>query len=177
MSTRISKHSRALPVENVLRAAVAAYQEEHVVPHCSVCAKPCCKLDTHVLELGWKQVKIFWRLQESRASFDRRLASGKGPEEIRAGGGRYYVHRRVCPAYDEINRCCRVYDQVLKPVGCSDYPVYEDGDCIVADCRCEAVDVEVLAAWVERAVGPAFRVVRSSNREFPFLVSLVARRR
>lgn len=159
-----------------LQNAAASYQDAHVVHRCATCAKPCCRLDSHVLELNWKQVKVFWRLEESRAAFDRRLSSGKGPEEIRAGDGLYFIHRKVCPAYDETRRSCRVYDQELKPAGCTDYPVYDDGDCIIADLRCEAVDIDVLAAWIARAVGPEFRVVRSADKDFPFLVSLSVRR-
>lgn len=160
----------------VLRAAAADYQAAHVIDHCAVCAKPCCRLETLVLELGWKQVKVFWRLDESRQAFDRRLSSGRGPEAIRAADGRYYVHRQACPAYDETGRSCRVYGQALKPAGCTDFPVYEDGGCVVADLRCEAVDIDVVAAWIARALGPGFRIVRSADPDFPFLVSLAVRR-
>lgn len=159
-----------------LQAATTSYQDAHVIHRCARCANPCCRLDTHVLELNWKQVKVFWRLEESRTAFDKRLSSGKGPEEIRAGDGLYYIHRKVCPAYDETHRSCRVYDQALKPTGCTDYPVYEDGDCIIADLRCEAVDIDVLTAWIARAVGPEFRVVQSADKDFPFLVSLSVKR-
>ncbi len=160
-----------------LQAAADSYQRAHVIEHCAVCAKPCCRLDTHVLELNWKQVKVFWQLDESRAAFDRRLASGKGPEEIRAGDGLYFAHRKVCPAYDEAQHCCRVYDQAIKPTGCSDYPVYGDGNALIADLRCEAVDIDELAAWVARALGPAFHVTQSADRDFPFLVTLTVKRR
>ena len=108
-----------------------------MIHHCAVCKSPCCRLDTHVLELEWQQVKVFWQLAESRQQFDKRLAAGKGPEEIRAAGGRYFAHRKPCPAYDEAGHSCRVYDQAIKPAGCSDYPVYGDGDCLIADLRCE----------------------------------------
>jgi len=165
---------RALATE--LAAAAAAYQDAAVIPHCTTCSKPCCRLDPLVLELDWKQVKVFWLLDESRTAFDRRLASGRGPEEIRAGNGRYYVHGKACPAYDEAGTSCRVYGQEIKPVGCSDFPVYEDGGDIVADLRCEAVDIKALADWIARAVGPAFRVVQSADKEFPFMVSLAVKR-
>ena len=165
---------RALAIE--LAAAAADYQAAAVIPHCATCSKPCCRLDPLVLELDWKQVKVFWLLDESRTAFDRRLASGRGPEEIRAGNGRYYVHGKSCPAYDEAGASCRVYGQEIKPVGCSDFPVYEDGGDIVADLRCEAVDIKALADWIARAVGPAFRVVQSADKEFPFMVSLAVKR-
>lgn len=164
------------PLAEALHAAATSYQDAHVIHRCTGCAKPCCRLDSHVLELNWKQVKVFWRLEESHAAFDRRLAAGKGPEEIRAGDGLYYIYGKVCPAYDEPGRSCRVYDRSLKPAGCTDYPVYEDGDCVIADLRCEAVDIDVLAAWIARAVGPEFRIVQSADKDFPFLVTLSVKR-
>lgn len=159
-----------------LAAAAAAYQDAVVIPHCPTCAQPCCRLDKLVLELEWKQVKLFWHLDEPRKAFDRRLAAGDGPVEIREGNGRYYVHSKPCPAYDETGRGCRVYGQAIKPPGCSDFPVYEDGGSVVADLRCEAVDIEAVASWLARAVGPGWRIVRSADAEFPFLVTLAVRK-
>lgn len=164
------------PLAAALQEAAACYQNTHVITRCAVCEKPCCRLETQVLELNWKQVKVFWRLEESRAAFDSRLSSGQGPEEIRAGDGLYYIHRKACPAYDETQRSCRVYDQAIKPAGCTDYPVYEDGDCVIADLRCEAVDIDVLAASIADAVGPEFRIIQSADQDFPFLVSLSPKR-
>ncbi|HEX6734021.1 MAG TPA: hypothetical protein VF096_04340 [Azonexus sp.] len=155
-----------------LAAAAAAYQAAAVIPHCTACSKPCCRLDVLVLELEWKQVKTFWRLDESRPVFDRRLAAGKGPEEIRAANGLYYIHSKPCPAYDEAGHGCRVYGQEIKPPGCSDFPVYEDEGSVLADLRCEAVDLEALTAALARAVGPEYRIVRTADPEFPFLVTL-----
>jgi hypothetical protein len=159
-----------------LAAAAAAYQAAAVIPHCAECTKPCCRLESLVLELDWKRFKALWRVQESRPAFDRRLASGNGPEEIRAADGLYYAYRKVCPAYDEAGHSCRVYDRELKPPGCTDFPVYEDRGSVVADLRCEAVDAEALAAWIARAVGRGFRIARSVDQEFPFLVTLSLRR-
>lgn len=155
-----------------LATAAAAYQEAEVIPHCRQCRNPCCRLDKLVLELEWQQVKVFWQLAESRPAFDRRLAAGQGPQEIRAGNGLYYAHQKACPAYDESIPGCRVYDQEIKPVGCSDFPVYEDGGEVVADLRCEAVDIDTLTAWLLRSLGPGVRVVKSADKEFPFLVTL-----
>jgi Fe-S-cluster containining protein len=155
-----------------LAAAAAAYQAAAVIPHCATCSKPCCRLDPLVLELEWRQLKPIWQLEESRNAFDRRLASGKGPEEIRAADGLYFAHRKVCPAYNEGNGTCRVYDQDIKPAGCSDFPVYEDQGSITADLRCEAVDLKTLVAWIARAIGPEFRIIQSADAEFPFLVTL-----
>lgn len=170
-----NRKSRRLLAEGLTKAA-ADYQLAVIIPHCAGCAKPCCRLDPLVLELSWKQFKAFWQIGESRTAFDKRLSSGKGPEEIRAGNGLYYAHRKVCPAYDEAHRSCRVYDQGLKPSGCTDFPVYLDGDSVIADLRCEAVDLKELTAWIARSVGREFRIVQSADKEFPFMVSLSMRR-
>lgn len=159
-----------------LAAAAAAYQDADVIPHCPACAAPCCRLDKLVLELEWRQIKVFWRREESRQAFDRRLAAGKGPQEIREGNGLYYVHSKPCPAYDEAGKSCRVYGEAVKPAGCSDFPVYEDGGDVVADLRCEAVNIDALASRLAIAAGEGARIVRSADKEFPFLVTLSVRR-
>ena len=159
-----------------LTLAASRYQEAVVIPHCAKCAVPCCRLDPLVIELEWKQVKAFWQLDESRAAFDRRLAAGKGPVEIRPMNRAYYAHGKVCPAYDEAQHVCRVYDQDLKPKGCTDFPIYEDQGSIVVDLRCEAVDLKTLVAWIARIVGQGYRVVQSADEEFPFIVTLSVRR-
>lgn len=173
MSRRASRPRLA----DLLAEAAAAYQTAAVIPHCAVCSKPCCRLDTLVLELDWRQFKTIWQIRESRTAFDRRLAAGQGPADIRAASGLYFAHGKACPAYDAAGHSCRVYGQDVKPAGCSDFPVYEDGGSVVADLRCEAVDLEALAAAIARAVGPDFRVVQSADREFPFLVTLSIKRR
>lgn len=159
-------------LDDELAAAAAAYQVAAVIPHCPQCSNSCCRLDPLVLELEWKQVRTLWRIEEARAAFDRRLAAGNGPQEIRAGNGLYYAHGKPCPAFDEAGGSCRVYGQPVKPAGCSDFPVYEDGGSIVADLRCEAVDRDALTTWIAQAVGQGFRVVSSADEEFPFLVTL-----
>lgn len=171
MSTRASR--RLLAKE--LAAAATAYQAAAVIPHCAECGKPCCRLDSLVLELDWKQLKVLWRLGESRTAFDKRLSSGEGPEEIRARDGLYYIHRKACPAYDEAFGSCRIYDRELKPSGCTDFPVYEDRGRVIADLRCEAVDIKALAAWIARSIGRESRIVQSADEEFPFLVTLSVR--
>lgn len=155
-----------------LAAAAADYQAAKVIPHCTQCAKPCCKLDVLVLEVEWKQIKTLWKLDESRAAFDQRLSSGNGPVEIRESEGLYFVHSKPCPAYDAAGGSCKIYGQDLKPVGCSDFPVYEDSGSIMADLRCEAVDIAALTAWIASTLGPEVRIVQSADREFPFLVTL-----
>lgn len=168
----MNDHDKPRRLAKELAAAAAAYQVAAVIPHCPECAKPCCRLDSLVLELEWKQIKSFWRIEESRPAFDRQLASGKGPEEIREADGLYYIHSKPCPAYDEAGGSCRVYDRELKPAGCTDFPVYEDRSSVVADLRCEAVDLDALTDWLASAIGQEFRIVRSADKEFPFLVTL-----
>lgn len=155
-----------------LAAAAAAYQTAEIIPHCPGCSQPCCKLETLVLDLEWKQIKTLWHVQESRPAFDKALSAGKGPEEIRESGGRYYVHGKPCPAYDDAHGSCRIYGQHLKPVGCTDFPVYEDRGDLIADLRCEAVDLKALKTWIARALGPAYRITHTADDEFPFLVTL-----
>lgn len=164
-------------LSQVLADVCAAYQAADVIPYCPVCAKPCCKLDKLVLELEWKQVKVLWKLDESRSAFDRRLAAGRGPQEIRAADGLYFAHQKPCPAYDDAAHNCRIYGQDLKPVGCSDFPVYEDDGVVVADLRCEAVDLAALVARLGEALGPEWQVVQTPDRDFPFLVTLSVRRK
>lgn len=156
----------------LLTTALATYQAEAVIPHCGQCKLPCCTLETLVLDLEWRQFKVLWAVAESRGAFDRRLAAGQGPEEIRVANGHYYAHKKPCPAYDKARKNCRVYDQPVKPPGCSDFPVYHDGDVIVADLRCEAVDLAALKARIQEAVGAGWRIAETADRDFPFLVSL-----
>ena len=175
----MARDSRRL-MAKTLASAVATFQAETIIPHCKQCKKPCCKLETLVLEINWKQLKTFWQRTEPRATFDRCLASGKGPQEIRAGNGLYYAHGKACPAYDEANQLCKVYDHELKPVGCTDFPVYQDQGYVIADRRCEAVDLKLLKNQIAQSAGQKsgqnFSVVQSADKEFPFLVSLSLKR-
>ena len=166
------KPAAGFSLPKTLAEVAAAYQSAAVIPHCPTCLRPCCGLEALVLELDWRQVKGLWQIEMSRQAFDRQLASGQGPEEIRAGNGLYYAHRKPCPVYDTATASCRVYDQEIKPSGCSDFPVYEDGGEIMADLRCEAVDIEALENRLAAAFGPDFRIVRTADASFSFLVSL-----
>lgn len=155
-----------------LAELAAAYQDAEVIPHCTRCSRPCCRLDALVLEMNWKQVRTLWRIEEARAAFDRRLAGGDGPPEIRASQGLYYIHTRPCPAYDEAGQRCQVYGQALKPPGCSDFPVYENEGEIMADLRCEAVSLPSLQTHLQAALGDDVRIRQEADAEFPFLVTL-----
>lgn len=171
MNTRNSRRPPAKKLANL----AAAYQTSSVIPHCPTCAAPCCKLDKLVLELDWAQTKGLWKLEESRKEFDKRLAAGRGPVEIRPANGLYYAHSRPCPAFDPA--CgCTVYTTPLKPVGCSDFPVYENEGEIMADLRCEAVDLEALKAALVRELGPDLQIRQRADRDFPFLVTLAVKK-
>jgi len=168
--TMSSRSSRQYLTQHLVDAA-AAYQNEVVIPHCPQCTKPCCKLDALVLELDWRELKTIWQLKASRKEFDQRLTAGKGPEEIRPANGLYYAHQKACPAYAP-GQGCRVYNQDVKPPGCSDFPVYEDGGELMADLRCEAVEVDALSERIAQAVGAGYRVVTTADEQFPFLVTI-----
>lgn len=154
-----------------LAQAAADYQNETVIPHCPTCGKPCCKLDSLVLEMDWRELKTIWQIKESRKEFDQHLAEGNGPEEIRPANGFYYAHKKICPAYAPAEGGCRVYNQDVKPPGCSDFPVYENEGELMVDLRCEAVDVEALAEKVAQAVGAEYRLVKTVDEQFSFLVT------
>ncbi|GAB4266132.1 MAG: hypothetical protein Kow0092_18880 [Deferrisomatales bacterium] len=158
-----------------LRRVAAAYQRERVLPRCGACARPCCRLDTLVLELDWERLRRLWGVRGSRRAFDASLARGEGPPDIRAQEGLYYAHGRVCPAYREGR--CAVYESALKPPGCTDFPVYEEDGALVADLRCEAVDPDEVEARLRRALGPRRDVRRRADPRFRFLVRFRVRPR
>jgi hypothetical protein len=106
-----------------------------------------------------------WKISDSRAVFDKRLAAGEGPQEIRESEGLYFVHSKPCPAYDQAGGSCQIYGQALKPVGCSDFPVYEDRGSIMADLRCEAVDLKALTPAHS---GRMFASFSQQTGNFPF---------
>lgn len=172
------RDTRILPPKRlsaIFREVARTYQARAVVPHCPVCRKACCRLDQLVLELDWSRLRLLWDLNVSRRAFDAALERGEGPAEIRAQEGLYYVHGRVCPAYRR--RRCSVYGSRLKPPGCEDFPVYEQDGALVADLRCEAVELDALEASLRRAFGIQVRLTAHENLEFPFLVSFRARPR
>jgi Fe-S-cluster containining protein len=159
-----------------LAVLAAAFQREEIIPRCGSCRKVCCRLESLVLELGWRRLAALWGVRGSRRAFDAALARGEGPPEIRAEAGFYYAHGAPCPAYSEADGTCRVYGGWLKPPGCGDFPVYADGDGLVADLRCGSLDERALGAFLERAIEPGECFVRSEDPDFPFLVTFRIRR-
>lgn len=157
------------PRRATLAQAAATYQERAVIPHCRVCARPCCKLEDLVLDLDWRRARALYQIKGTRGAFDRALHDGSGPTDIKEAHGRYYAHGKPCPAYDDVTKGCRVYGTDTKPEGCSDFPVYRDGDVVTADLRCEAVDVDALARHLEAETGRP--LVCEVDRQFSFFVS------
>lgn len=116
-----------------LLQAAKAFEADVVVPHCVRCARPCCGLSDVVLELSFAQTQRLYSITSSKKDFDAAL-----PSMIKKQGDRYYAHGEPCPAYGADKRC-GVYSTSTKPQSCSDFPVYDDGDAVTADLRCEAV--------------------------------------
>jgi Fe-S-cluster containining protein len=131
-----------VPVDRRVQAAIHAYQQQAIIPHCVRCSRPCCALTDVVLDLSWQEAKTLYRIGSSKRTFDEGLQRGE-PAHIRKQDGRYFAHAAPCPAYREDKRC-GVYDTAAKPAGCSDFPVYVDGDVVVADRRCEALNPDAL---------------------------------
>jgi Fe-S-cluster containining protein len=119
-----------------LSAAAKAWERDVVIPHCRQCSRPCCGLTDVVLDLSPREVHTLYRIGTSTKDQDL-------PATIRRQGQRFYAHGQPCPAFDTSSHRCAVYDTDEKPAGCSDFPVYADGDGITADRRCEAVEANL----------------------------------
>jgi Fe-S-cluster containining protein len=132
-----------VPADHRLTTALKDHQDRVIIPHCPSCSRPCCRLTDLVLDLDWTEVQTLYRIGSSKRAFDAKLRDGSGPTSIRAQDGRYFAHGEPCPAYGADQRC-GVYNTKAKPIGCSDFPVYIDGDVVVADKRCEALDPAAL---------------------------------
>lgn len=143
----------------LLRAA-RAFEAAVVIPHCVSCSRPCCALTDVVLELDFGQVQKLYSITKSKKEFDRAL-----PSSIKKQGDRYYAHGEACPAYDLSTKKCRVYGTSTKPQECSDFPIYEDGDVVTVDVRCEAVRDHL--DEFRAAVKVAGDVVEEADDEFP----------
>ena len=124
---------RCLSRRALLQAA-KAFEADVVVPHCPACSRPCCGLSDVVLELSFPQEQRLYAITRPQKDFDAAL-----PPMIRKQGGAYFAHGAACPAFDTHSHRCGVYGTDAKPQSCSDFPVYDDGDAVTADLRCEAV--------------------------------------
>ena len=165
-----------------MAAAAQAYQERVVIPHCTSCSQPCCKLHTVVLELTGPQVEVLYAIGKTparhAAGLARALAAGTAPPHLQAHlkeqHGTFYAHGAPCPAYDTTSQLCTVYGTPHKPQGCSDFPLYLDGDGLTADLRCEAIDPAALAAELS-AANAGHRVVQTPDAQFPVLVTFTVK--
>jgi hypothetical protein len=154
----------------VADAVVSDFQRDVVIPHCPRCSRPCCALTDVVLDLSFGEAKSLYRIASSKKEFDRAL-----PSSIRRQGGRYFAHGSPCPAFNTAAQTCGVYGTSTKPQGCSDFPVYRDGDAVTVDLRCEAARSHLsgLRDRLADAVGP---IDETRDDEFPDLFVTFVRR-
>jgi len=150
---------------DALEARAKQFEADVVIPHCSVCKRPCCALTDVVLDLSFTEAAGLYAIgTNKKKDFDARL-----PPAIKKQGASYYAHGSPCPAYDVEGHRCEVYDTPKKPRGCSDFPIYSDGDGVTADLRCEAVFAarETLLPLLQKAVGDVVIVHEDEDEQFP----------
>ena len=158
---------------DALEARAKAFEAEVVIPHCAVCKRPCCALTDVVLDLSFSEVSGLYSIGTGKTSmrkplpkneFDRAL-----PKTVKRQGNNYYAHGAPCPAYDVAGHSCTVYATPKKPRGCSDFPIYADGDGVTADLRCEAVAAAraALQPLLQVAVGDDVVVNEDADDAFP----------
>ncbi len=122
-----------------------------------------------VLEFDWKNLRELYSIALGQKAFDRGLRDGSGPNYVRKQAGLYYTHGSPCPAYDNVTRRCRHYNDRLKPDNCTDFPLYLDGQTIVADLRCEAVDKANLLDLLQKT-WPTKQFHARPDPDFPILI-------
>ena len=160
--------SRSRSARRQIHTTLAQYQHQVIIKHCPACRRPCCMLTDVVLEFDWRDLCSFYGFDDRQKTFDRGLRNGSGPAYIRKQAGLYYVHGSPCPAYDEHAHQCRYYQSPLKPQNCSDFPVYLDGRSIVADTRCEALDLNNLLQAL-KAAAPTMDFTTQPHPDFAVL--------
>lgn len=162
------------PIDHVVKAA-QAYEAREVIPHCTSCSKPCCGLETVVLDMTWKQAQHLYHIKGTQQAFAQALLDETTPHAkyLKESHGTFYAHGAACPAYAK-DKTCSVYGTAHKPHACSEFPIYADGDALTVDLRCEAVNLEALAEELRR-VNP--RVTHHANEQFPFLITFDLRPR
>ena len=159
------RYSRKRSIHN----ALAQYQQQVIIPHCRSCQRPCCRLTDVVLEFDWQHLSTLYKINQEKKTFDRSLRDGTGPVYIRKQKGTYYTHGSPCPAYDNRSGKCQVYQSRLKPVNCSYFPLYMDGQTVVADKRCEAVNETDLLNLLHTLFNK-LSFTKHPDRQFPFLI-------
>jgi Fe-S-cluster containining protein len=157
------------PIDHVVKAA-KAYEARVVIPHCTSCTKSCCTLETVVLDMTWKQAQHLYQIRGTKQAFAQALLDETTPhsKHLKESHGTFYAHGAPCPGYDLEEKNCTVYGTPHKPHACSEFPIYGDGDALTVNLRCEAVNLDALAAEL-RAVNP--RVRHRANEQFPFLIT------
>lgn len=148
-----------------LTEALNQFQQQKINSHCSSCSRPCCLLTDVVLDFTWPQFTALYEIKISQRQFDQGLQQRGEPTYIRKQEGLYYAYGSPCPAYDTANKKCNVYNTPLKPVNCSDFPLYFDGDEIIADSRCEALDLATLLTQL-RQTFPTLHFRHTQDRQF-----------
>lgn len=148
-----------------LLTAAKKFEADVVIPHCKHCVRPCCGLSDVVLELSFAQVQTLYAITRKKQDFDQSL-----PAMIRKQGDRYYAHGEPCPAYTQA-KTCSIYSTSLKPQSCSDFPLYDDGDAVTVDLRCEAVreHLEELRTRLRAVAGARFQEESDSDHPDVFL--------
>ena len=155
------------PLDHLVRLA-KAYEARVVIPHCPSCSKPCCKPETVVLDMNWKQAQHLYQIRGTEQAFAQKLHDNEGPEHLKESHGKFFAHGAPSPAYDLGTKGCKVYGTPYKPHACSEFPIYADGDALTVDLRCEAVSLEDLDDELAQAKGT---VTRHANEQFPFLIT------
>lgn len=157
-----------------LQQLASEYQKQHVIPHCASCSRPCCMLTDVVLEFEWPHFVSIYDIAVPQREFDKSLRNGSGPHYVRKMDGIYYTHGSPCPGYDQQTKTCKLYGSELKPENCSDFPVYRDGDELIADTRCEAVKIDELLKYLQHAL-PKSRLKHVPDERFPVIHRIVIR--
>lgn len=167
MSRKPSPHKSGVQRQRLDQLA-SEYQRQHVIPHCASCSRPCCMLTDVVLEFEWPHYVSIYNIDVPQREFDKSLRDGSGPQDVRKMDGIYYTHGAPCPGYDLQTKTCKLYGSELKPENCSDFPVYRDGNILVADTRCEAVDVATFLRHLQQAL-PDIEMHNVPDDEFPVI--------
>jgi Fe-S-cluster containining protein len=164
------------PVDHLLKKG-KAYEARVVIPHCPSCSRPCCALETVVLEMTWPQAQQLYQIKGTKQAFLQALHDGEAApalqQHLKESHGKLFAHGAPCPAY-RADKSCGVYGTAHKPSACGEFPIYADGDdALTVDLRCEAIDLQVLD---EELQPPRGTLTRHANAQFPFLVTYQVKR-
>lgn len=164
------------PVDHLLKKG-KAYEARVVIPHCPSCSKPCCALQTVVLDMTWRQAQHLYQIKGTKQAFLQALHDEEAPshlqQHLKESHDKFFAHGAPCPAYGA-DKSCSVYGTEFKPHACGEFPIYADGDAaLTVDLRCEAIDLDVLDQELQPPTGT---LTRHANAQFPFLVTYEVKR-